>query len=326
MERRLPVLAVTGPTATGKTALGIGLARRFGGEIVSCDSMQIYRGLPIGTAQPTAEELAQVPHHLVAFLDPWEKFSVSDYVNLAGEAIRELDARGKLPVLVGGTGLYARSLLRGFSFSDGCRDEALREELFRRAETEGPGSLYRELEALDPRGAAEIHPNNVKRVIRALEYCKLSGEPFSAQAERSKAAVSPYRSLMLCLSFRDREKLYGRIDRRVDRMLENGLLEEAEGFYRACKRLGKPATAAQAIGYKELFPYFAGETTLEAAVEELKRESRRYAKRQITWFSREPEARFLYGDDYGGPEELLAAAEALAEEAGFGKEGEPLEQ
>ena len=317
MEEKIPVLAVVGPTAAGKTALGISLAKALYGEIVSCDSMQIYRGQPIGTAQPTPEEQAAVPHHLVSFLDVRESFSVSDYVELAGQTIRELWGRGKLPVLVGGTGLYARSLLRGFSFTDSCRDESLREELFRRGEEEGPEALYRELEALDPVSAKEIHPNNVKRVIRALEYCKLSGEPFSAQAERSKSALPPYRSLMLCVSFRDREKLYSRIDRRVDKMLEAGLLEEAERFYDLCKTCGAPPTAAQAIGYKELFPYFAGDASLDEAVENLKRESRRYAKRQITWFSREPDARYLYADDYDSPEELLEEGLRLAKEAGM---------
>ena len=318
MREKIPVIAVVGPTATGKTALGIGLARRFGGEIVSCDSMQIYRGLPIGTAQPDQGELAQAPHHLVGFLDVGEPFSVSDYVNLAGRIITEIAGRGKLPILVGGTGLYARSLLRGFSFEESARDEGLREALFREAEERGPEALYRRLQEQDPVAAGEIHPHNVKRVIRALEYIQLSGEPFSRQAARSKEAQSPYRYCMLVLGFRDRQKLYQRIDRRVDRMLELGLLKEAEGFYRRCKEGGTPPTAAQAIGYKELFPYFAGEVPLEQAVEDIKRESRRYAKRQITWFAREENAVPLYLDELDGPEDLLEAAVRILEEKGFG--------
>ena len=318
MREKIPVIAVVGPTATGKTALGIGLARRFGGEIVSCDSMQIYRGLPIGTAQPDQEELAQAPHHLVGFLDVGEPFSVSDYVNLAGRTIWEIAGRGKLPILVGGTGLYARSLLRGFSCEESARDEGLREALFREAEEQGPEALYRRLQEQDPVAAGEIHPHNVKRVIRALEYIQLSGEPFSRQAARSKEAQSPYRYVMLVLGFRDRQKLYQRIDRRVDRMLELGLLREAEGFYRRCKEGGTPPTAAQAIGYKELFPYFAGEVPLEQAVEDIKRESRRYAKRQITWFAREENAVPLYLDEVDGPEDLLEAAVRILEEKGFG--------
>lgn len=318
MREKIPVIAVVGPTATGKTALGIGLARRFGGEIVSCDSMQIYRGLPIGTAQPDQEELAQAPHHLVGFLDVGEPFSVSDYVNLAGRTITEIAGRGKLPILVGGTGLYARSLLRGFSFEESARDDSLREALFREAEERGPEALYRRLQEQDPVAAGEIHPHNVKRVIRALEYIQLSGEPFSRQAARSKEAQSPYRYVMLVLGFRDRQKLYQRIDRRVDRMLELGLLKEAEDFYRRCKEGRTPPTAAQAIGYKELFPYFAGEVPLEQAVEDIKRESRRYAKRQITWFAREENAVPLYLDELDGPEDLLEAAVRILEEKGFG--------
>ncbi len=323
MERKAAVAAVVGPTATGKTALGIGLAKIFGGEIVSCDSMQVYRGLPIGTAQPTAEELSAVPHHLISFLDVTEPFSVSDYVSLASRTIDDIHSRGKLPILVGGTGLYARSLLRGFSFEENCTSVSLREVLFRRAEEEGPETLYRELTELDPTAAGEIHPNNVKRVIRALEYCLLSGEKFSAQAERSKSAVPPYRFFLLCLSYRDRETLYRRIDSRVDKMLEAGLLEEAESFFALCEKSGMPPTAAQAIGYKELFPFFRGEISLKAAVENVKRESRRYAKRQLTWFSHEPDARFFHVDDYDSGEALLdAAAHALQAFLSEG-EGEP---
>lgn len=298
MEKKLSVAAILGPTATGKTALGIAVAKRFGGEIISCDSMQIYRGLPIGTAQPTADETVAVRHHLVNFLDVTERFSVSDYVSEASKIVAEIHALGKLPILVGGTGLYARSLLRGFTFEDSTEDENLRRELTERGEREGFGSLYEELKSLDPIAAEGIHPNNVKRVVRALEYCKLTGEPFSAQADRSRHVESPYRSIMLCLAFRDREKLYSRINLRVDKMLEMGLLEEAEQFYRHCKTLGTPPTAAQAIGYKELFPYFDGTATLDEAIENIKRESRRYAKRQMTWFNREQDAKFLYVDDY----------------------------
>ncbi len=326
MEEKIPVVAVVGPTAAGKTSLGIALAKRFSGEIISCDSMQIYRGLPIGTAQPSSEELAEIPHHLISFLDVWEPFSVSDYVNLASKVILELRGRGKLPILVGGTGLYARSLLRGFVFEEHARDNSLRRELFQRKEREGPESLYEELKVLDPRAAEEIHPHNVKRVIRALEYCKLTGEQFSSQAERARQIESPYRSLMLCLSFQDREKLYARIDSRVDHMLEEGLLEEAEAFYQRCAEAGAPPTAVQAIGYKELFPYFRGECPLQDAVEDLKRESRRYAKRQITWFGKEPGAHFLYVDQWETPEALRRESFRLCEAFLTGKEGSPFEQ
>lgn len=305
MPEKQIVIAVTGPTATGKTALGIALAQELGGEIVSCDSMQVYKGLAIGTAQPDEKELAQATHHLVGFLE-WDRaFSVSDYVKLAGETISEIYSRGKLPILVGGTGLYARSLLRGFTFTDECRDDVLRARLFAEAQAFGPEEMHRRLAKLDLASAQEIHPNNVKRVLRALEYCMLSGEPFSLQAARSKQAEQPYRYVMFCPVFRERQKLYERIDARVDAMLERGLLCEARQLYDFCKKSEKPPTAAQSIGYKELFPHFDGETSLEEAVDNIKRESRRYAKRQMTWFAREPEIYYLYMDELNSIEKAL---------------------
>ena len=317
---------MVGPTATGKTELGIRLCQRLGGEIVSCDSMQIYQGLPIGTAQPTSEELAAVPHHLIGFLPVEQPFSVSDYVDQASKVIHEIHNRGKLPVLVGGTGLYARSLLRGFSFEEKGRDEALRQRLFQEAEKEGAEALHQRLTQLDPKSGAEIHPHNLKRVIRALEYMELCGEPFSAQAERSQSAQSPYQYVMLCLSYRDREALYRRIDLRVDKMLDLGLLEEARTFFERCQKDEKIPTAAQAIGYKELFPYFRGEVSLEEAVEAIKRESRRYAKRQITWFNREERVEFLYVDDFPDREALLESSLKLLQKWGVWKGGTAFEQ
>lgn len=322
MSEKQRLVAVTGPTATGKTVLGIALAKRLNGEIVSCDSMQIYQGLKTGTAQPTPEELAQVPHHLVGFL-PWEEnFSVSDYVHKAGEAIAGICSRGRLPVLVGGTGLYARSLLRGFDFKAEARSGELREKLFREAADLGPEAMHRRLGELDPAAAEAIHPNNVKRVLRALEYCLLSGEPFSQQAARSRQMDPPYNSVMICPVFRDRQKLYDRIDRRVDHMLEDGLLAEAESLYQFCRTLEKPPTAAQSIGYKELFPYFEGQVTFQEAVDSIKRESRRYAKRQLTWFSREPEAKYLYLDGLSLWEAEEACMDILREAHFLGEEDE----
>jgi len=284
--------------------------------------MQVYKGLPIGTAQPTPEELQQVPHHLIGFLDADEPFSVSDYVELAGRVVKDIHAKGRLPILVGGTGLYVRSLLRGFSFEEKARDESLRARLFAQAESQGPGTLYTRLQALDPEGAAEIHPNNVKRVVRALEYCLLTGEPFSRQAARSRQAEPPYCSLHICPTFADRQLLYQRINQRVDGMLEQGLLQEAEVFYHHCEQAGTPPTAAQAIGYKELFPYFRGELPLEEAIARVKQESRRYAKRQLTWFAREPGVRYLYLDGLTGGQALGRAC-AMAEDwlKEYGKTG-----
>lgn len=323
MSKKQSVLAVTGPTATGKTALGIALAKVLDGEIVSCDSMQVYRGLEIGSAQPTGEELLQVPHHLIGFLDWEEDFSVSDYVKLAGERIQEIHLREHMPLLVGGTGLYARSLLRGFTFREVCRSETLRDELFQEAQEKGPEKMHKRLADLDPEAALQIHPNNVKRVVRALEYCLLSGEAFSQQALRSRQVESPYDYVMLCPVYRERQLLYDRINLRVDEMLDRGLLEEARAFYRFCQEVQKPPTAAQSIGYKELFPYFEGAIPLNEAIESIKRESRRYAKRQLTWFSRESEARFLYMDELGSVEAALQESLRILVGCGFlnGEEG-----
>lgn len=319
-------MAVLGPTATGKTALGMELALHYGGEIISCDSMQIYRGLSVGTAKPEAWELKKVPHHLVDFQEVTESFSVSDYVIQAGEVIHRLYAAGKLPVLVGGTGLYARSLLHGVVFSENGRDDRLREQLEQEAERDGVAVLYERLTALDPEGAALIHVNNQKRVIRALEYCVATGMPFSAQAQQSRRVDSEYTAVVICLGCRNRQTLYDRIDRRVDRMLEQGLLQEAEVFYRVCQSAGKPLTAAQAIGYKELFQYLEGKASLEEAVERLKMESRRYAKRQITWFKREENAFWLYVDDYDNQEQLTQAAVTLVDRQSIGEGGKCIEQ
>lgn len=311
MKNRPPVVCILGPTATGKTALGVGLARRFGGEIVSCDSMQLYRGLPIGTAQPTAEEQAAAPHHLVGFLDVDQPFSVSDYVARAGQVLAEIRARGRLPLLVGGTGLYARALLRGFDFEEGARDDALRARLVEESARETPEETHRRLAEIDPVAAEEIHPNNRKRVLRALEYCLLTGEPFSRQAERSREREEPYCSLLICPVFEDRQRLYERINTRVDAMMEQGLLAEAEKFFHHCQRTGTPPTAAQAIGYKELFPYFRGEISLPEAIERVKQESRRYAKRQLTWFAREPGVQYLYLDGLRSGQALEQAGEMV---------------
>ena len=248
MAEKKKIIAVIGPTATGKTALGLSLARRLSGEIVSCDSMQIYRGLEIGTAQPSPRELSEAKHHLIGFLSWNESFSVSDYVNTAKKVIEEIHARRHMPILVGGTGLYARALLRGFTFKEECKDSGLRLELMQQAQSLGPEEMHRRLEALDPQSAKDIHPNNVKRVVRALEYCIAANEPFSMQARRSQQAQPPYESLMICPVYENRQLLYDRIDARVDKMIEGGLVEEAGRFYEFCKGLKKLPTAAQSIG------------------------------------------------------------------------------
>lgn len=291
---KIPVAAVVGPTATGKTRLAVEISLRFGGEVVSADSMQIYRGLDVGTAKPAAKEMRGVPHHLMNFLDPSEPFSVADYVSLASQCIREISGRGKLPVVAGGTGLYVRSLLSNVSFAPQGRDDALRERLQKKAEEEGPVSLAEELRSFDPESAERIHPNNVGRMIRAIEIYRVTGVTMTEQMKRSKETPPPYDDLIIGLTYRDRAKLYEAIDLRVDSMMQAGLLQEAEKVY----RMPKPSTAAQAIGYKEFFPYFRGECSLEESVASVKRESRRYAKRQLTWFRRDESVNWLCVDEF----------------------------
>lgn len=291
---KIPVAAVVGPTATGKTRLAVEISLRFGGEVVSADSMQIYRGLDVGTAKPAAKEMRGVTHHLMNFLDPSEPFSVADYVSLASQCIREISERGKLPVVAGGTGLYVRSLLSNVSFAPQGRDDALRQRLQKKAEEEGPASLAEELRSFDPESAERIHPNNVGRMIRAIEIYRVTGVTMTEQMKRSKETPPPYDDLIIGLTYRDRAKLYEAIDLRVDSMMQAGLLQEAEKVY----RMPKPSTAAQAIGYKEFFPYFRGECSLEESVASVKRESRRYAKRQLTWFRRDESVNWLCVDEF----------------------------
>ena len=280
-KNKHPVLAVVGPTATGKTALGVTLAKRFSGEVISADSMQIYKGLDVGTAKVTAEETCGVPHHGVDILPPEAVFSVADFTALAGRLETEIAARGHLPILVGGTGLYVQSFLYGVKFTAEKTPEGLREQLAAELAAKGPAAMYAALQAVDPEAAVAIHPNNQVRVLRALEHFRATGKKLSEQKADSLPAERPYRSLILGLDFPDRAQLYRRIDLRVDRMMEQGLLAEAELVYQNRARF---RTAAQAIGYKEFFPYFEGAAELAPCVEKLKQASRNYAKRQLTWF------------------------------------------
>ena len=291
-NEKIPVLAVVGPTASGKTALGAALAKEYGGEVVSADSMQIYKGMSIATAKPTFEEMQGIPHHLIDFLDMGAAFSVADYVSLAGEVIRDIRSRERLPVVVGGTGLYVSSLLDNIQFSEFQSNSDLRDELAAFAEKNGKEALHGRLAELDPEAASEIHPNNLVRVIRALEVCIETGEKFSVQKEKGRSAETPYRSCIIGLDYEDRNILYDRINRRVDMMMEAGLEEEAFRVWQG----GKMKTAANAIGYKELVPYFEGKASLEECVEEIKLQTRHYAKRQLTWFRRNKQIEWLFLD------------------------------
>lgn len=302
-----PIVAVVGPTASGKTGLGVHLAERFGGEVISADALQVYDGLSVCTARPTAEEMHGVPHHLVGFLKVTERYSVNDYCRDAAAAAGDIISRGKLPVVVGGTGLYVDSFLSNTAFAEDARSDDVRNALKEELAAGGIEPLFAELTRVDPEYAAKIHPNNTVRVLRALEIFRSCGLTPTGQAALSHRESSPYRPLYIGLGFRDRAVLYGRIDARVDGMVANGLVREAAAFYAA-----SPAeTAANAIGCKELKPYLDGEQSLEACVDSLKRATRRYAKRQLTWFRRNGDVRWLYVDDYGASGELYAAADTL---------------
>lgn len=289
---KIRIIVIAGPTASGKTALGVKLAKRFNGEIVSGDSMQIYRELSVSTAKPTALEMQGVPHHLLNIRSVRQSYSVADFVQDAGAAIQQIVAGGRLPFLVGGTGLYMDALIQNLDFSQQNRDESLRLRLAEQAQIHGEAYMYAQLQKIDPQSAAQIHPHNHKRVLRALEMYYATGQTKTRQMEQSRLNQSPYRPLYIGLRFSDRQALYDRINRRVEQMLQNGLVEEARMFYTS----DPCATALGAIGCKELKPYLDGSDTLEHCVQVLQMQTRRYAKRQITWFSRNPQMHWLSAD------------------------------
>lgn len=297
-DNKIKILAVTGPTASGKTSLAIELAKRLDGEIISCDSMQIYRGMDIGTAKPTKEELGQIPHHLIDILPADAPYSCSDYVKDAERAIDDIVSRGKLPIFCGGTGLYLDRLLKGGNSDEAACDPEIRKELMAFHEQNGTDALYERLVSLDPAAAENIHKNNVKRVMRAIEICLATGQKKSDVDKKNSEIVDKYDHRVITLCFNNRELLYERIDRRVDAMIAAGLVEETKRLIEAGV-FERSQTAAQAIGYKELFPYIRGESSLENCTDELKRASRRYAKRQITWFGGKDYAHKTYVDEDG---------------------------
>lgn len=289
---KIKVIAVVGPTASGKTSLGVQIAKAVSGEIISADSMQIYKGMNIATAKPTAQEMQGVPHHLIDFLEPCENYSVAQFVKDAGNKIGEILSRGNTPVIVGGTGLYTDSLLMGLDFENEPENGEIRKKLKERAEKEGAETLLRELYEIDPEAASHLHVNNLGRIIRALEVYYLTGNTITQQKIKSREKGTPYDSLYIGIEYKDRQKLYDRIEKRVDIMVSQGLLEEAKKYI----SLGENTTAKQAIGYKELKPYFYGEISLKEALDNLKKETRHYAKRQMTWFRRNKNIFWVYPD------------------------------
>lgn len=307
------VIVITGPTATGKTALGAALARKLGGEVISADSMQIYEYMDIGTAKPTTDEMLGVPHHMIGFVSPFESYSAARYVEDASHCADDILSRGKIPVIVGGTGLYIDSLISGRDFAQQC-DTELREKLSSRYDDIGGEELLRELSRYDSVSAGKLHPNDKKRIVRALEVVLSTGIPISSHDEMTRNIPPRYRALKIALSFADRADLYARIDSRVDRMMDAGLTGEVQKLL--AMGLTDSHTAMQAIGYKEICAALRGECTAEEAVETVKRESRRYAKRQLSWLRRDENVKWILWDSQPDIEKGLSKSTELA--AAFG--------
>lgn len=292
--KKPPLIAVVGATATGKTALGVALAAEYGGEVISADSMQLYEGLDIATAKPTAEEMQGIPHHLISVLPPEQPCSVADYAEMARAAVADVLSRGKLPILVGGTGLYADALLDNIQFPDIPASPELRAQLNNEAAERGNAAMLERLRECDPETAERLHENNLRRIVRALEVYTITGIPLSEHARRSRAVPPMWEVLRVGIGFRDRALHRARICLRVDEMLARGLLEEVRAEYESGRRL---ATASAAIGYKELLPYLRQEASLQACVDAIKLETGQYAKRQETWFRRNAQTNWIYRDE-----------------------------
>lgn len=284
MENKTKIIVIGGPTATGKTKLSIEIAKKYNGEIISADSVQIYKKLDIGSAKPTKDEMSGIPHHMIDILEPTETFSVADFVARAKILIEDISSRGGLPIIVGGTGLYISSLINNVSFAEADNDLSLRDELNKKAEKIGALALHDELAKIDAVSALNIHPNNVKRVIRALEIYYLTGKTMTQHNEVSMLIPSPYDAKMYALTA-ERELIYERINKRVDIMVDNGLFCEVEALLKS--GVTKDMQSMQGIGYKEVVSYFEGELSKEDAINAIKQNSRRYAKRQLTWFRRD---------------------------------------
>lgn len=301
VKNKPDVLVITGPTASGKTSLAVELALLLDGEVISADSMQIYKEMEIGTAKPDMSEMKGIPHHLIDFVQPGEDYSVARFLEDSKTAIEDILSRNKLPIVCGGSGLYISSLINNLAFFDVKRDDRLRAELSEIIKKEGISELIMELEKFDPESAerAKVHKNPAK-IIRAIEVYRTSGMTISMQEKLSRQTPSPYNFICLALSFKDRQLLYSRINSRVDKMLEEGLLAEAARVHSM-----KLSTASQAIGHKELIPYIKGDILLNEAVEKLKMGTRRYAKRQLTWFRRDLKFKWFYSDEFENSRQMI---------------------
>ena len=305
------IICIAGPTASGKTALAVELAKELNGEVVSCDSMQVYKRMDIGTAKPTAEEMQGIPHHMLDVAQAWEDFSVSRYCNQAAPIVDDIIAQGKTAIIAGGTGLYMDSLIRGNNFAS-FPSTGVREALEARAEAEGIQPLLEELAQVDPESTGRLHPSDRKRIIRALEVYRETGITITEHNRRTREVPPKYRPVWLGLDFSDRAALYRRIDRRVERMLEAGLLDEIRSLLES--GIPETCTAMQAIGYKEFLPVLRGERGLCDAAAEVCQSSRRYAKRQLTWFRRNPNMHWIVREEDGAPDEIIRQARQILQE------------
>ncbi len=309
-----PLVILTGPTAVGKTKLSIELAKRIRGEIISADSMQVYRHMDIGTAKITPEEMEGVTHYLVDEFEPDEEFNVVKFKDCAQKAIKEISAKGKIPIIVGGTGFYIQAVLKDIDFTENESGTSYRRELEEVARENGAVKLHDILKQCDPAAAEAIHPNNIKRTIRAIEYFKLTGEPISKHNEEQRKNESPYQYAYFVLN-NDREILYQNINLRVDKMLQSGLIKEVESL----KEQGydRSLVSMQGLGYKEIYAYLEGECSFEEAVYLLKRDTRHFAKRQLTWFKREQEVIWISKKEYPGEEDILTKMVTILKEKGI---------
>ena len=305
------IICIAGPTASGKTALAIALAKLYDGEVVSCDSMQVYKGMDIGTAKPTSEEMDGIVHHMLDVAEPTEDFSVSRYCELADPIVKDIISRGKTAIIAGGTGLYMDALIRGNDFAP-CPSTGMREKLEQQADRDGMEAMLALLASIDPAAASKLHLADRKRILRALEVYYETGQTITAHNEKTKQIPPRYTPVWFALEDEDRQDLYDRIDRRVDIMLQAGLIEEIQGLLRA--GIPEKCTAMQAIGYKEFIAAMNGQCTIEDAADQVRQASRHYAKRQLTWFRRNPNIHWLRRPSGAGTEEIVAQARLLLTE------------
>ena len=308
------VIVIVGPTASGKTGLSIELAKRYNGEIVSADSMQIYKDMNIATAKPTIEEMCGIKHHLIDFLNPGETYSVGQYVLDAENAISDILSRDKMPIVCGGTGLYVDSLINGINFTEDSSDDKIRNELYQLAETKGIDYLLNVLKEFDPDSYENLsQQRNLRRIIRAIEFYKVTGKTITQQNIENQNTSSKFDYLIIGLNADDRQFLYDRINRRVDLMIESGLIEETKSVL----QMNLSDTSIKAIGYKELIPYINNQSSLDDCIEKLKMETRRYAKRQLTWFRRNKMINWIYIDRYSSLNDIVKVAVDIIDKKEF---------